>query len=206
MNADKLLTFDRWDFLATRVLLALIALAATSLLVIKPLWDLARGNPLHWSLNLDIDGLSTATVSAQSGAQLAWDGAARVILTEPSTAVWIATFVPKALVAATIVAIVVILYRLMAQIHRGAPFVRSSVRGLRVIALILLIVPWVIVPFAGRADSVVTREALTISGPESFTLFTGSFVLMMGVGLMVAAIAEAFAQGQKLQDEVEGLI
>ncbi|MGL5811207.1 MAG: DUF2975 domain-containing protein [Nocardioides sp.] len=200
------LAFDRWDFLATKTLLAVTGIATPVVLLLAPAWRWAQGRPLQWSADIVVNRLAAPTITARPGAELTWDGTARMTIDDPAPSVWVATMLPQAFVALTVVAVIVVLYRLIVRIQSGTAFVMASVRGLRIIALILLAAPWFVLPLGGYADAAVVGTALAGTQINDFALVTGGSLAVMAAGLMIGAIAEAFAQGQRLQDDVDGLV
>jgi hypothetical protein len=202
------LTFDRWDFLGTRVVLGVIALGATGVGVIAPVVQWLRGEPLTWRLQTGrTDELVTDQLVARPGVELAWPGTADVSIDDAGTGTWLASIVPGALLTIATVIVVVALLRLLSSIEAQRPFAYAAVRSLRVIGATLL-GGAVLVTLAGSfANVAVLDAAVDLQGDtQTFSFDFGNAFLVAAAGLVCAALAEAFAHGIKLADDVEGLV
>ena len=94
----------------------------------------------------------------------------------------------------------VLLSRFLRDLAGGRPFARANVTRLRVIALLLMLVPLLGGGLYGVARAIVLDQA----GAASFVFsFTPAWLV---AGLLVAAVAQAFAAGSRLQDDVDGLV
>ncbi|WP_281965001.1 DUF2975 domain-containing protein [Serinicoccus marinus] len=94
----------------------------------------------------------------------------------------------------------VLLTRLLHDLGRGEPFSRTSVRRLRLLALLLVVVPIGTDLFL----SIATSQILGARDASAFA-FEVSFGPVV-TGLLVAAVAQAFASGAKLRADVDGLV
>ena len=208
MSKGSVLTFDRWDFLGTRVVLVVIAVVVTGFGVIAPVIRWLLGEPLQWQLQTGkTDGLVNDQVVARPGVELTWPGTADVTVDDAGAGTWLASIVPGALLAIVTVIVVVALLRLLSGIATHQPFSEAAVRSLRVVGATLL-VGGVLVTVAGSiANVAVLRAAVDLQGgPTSFTLELGPSSVVAAAGLVGAALAEAFAHGIELSDDVEGLV
>lgn len=202
------LTFDRWDFLGTRLVLGLIALGSTTMGVVVPLVRWLTGRPLTWQLQTGkTDDVVTDQLVARSGVELAWPGTADVTIDDAGTGTWLASLVPGALLATATVIVVVALLRLLSHIEAQRPFAYAAVRSLRIIGATLL-GGAVLVTLAGSfANAAVLDAAVDLQGgATTFGFDFGTGLLVAAAGLVCAALAEAFAHGIKLADDVEGLV
>lgn len=207
MNAAKLFTFDRWDFLSTKVLIVLAGLLVPIFTLLVPAAMWAQNKPLEWAGPTGQDEKArSAEAIAKSGTEAHWADQAVVKITDASTEVWMASLLPGAVLTLVTLSICWFLYRLITGIQREKEFTSASVWALRGIALSLLIGAAAYTVVTGIADDIVMNSA--VNGPET-ALITISIVgpiLISVVALIIAAIAEAFAHGAKIQDDVEGLV
>lgn len=73
------------------------------------------------------------------------------------------------------------------------------------VALTLVVGTPVIAGVAGVANARILDRAL-VEGPHSFLLLSSGQVVLVVTGLVVAVVADAFAQGRRLADDVAGLV
>ncbi len=198
------LAFDRWDYGVTRVLL-LGALVGVPLLVVGlPLLSWVTGDALVWTAALDEQGV-VSSPEVRNGVEAVWDGSAVVTVAEASAGLRILTLLPSVVVAVAVVLIAWPLLTLVRTIQRGDSFSSTAVTRLRVIGLTLLLAPWLHHAFAGFANAAVLERAFG-SPEEFFVVVDGSALAISALGLAVGALAEAFRQGVRLRDDVDGLV
>lgn len=205
MTKQSILTFDRWDFLATRVVLGLIAVATWVGGVIFPVFTWLIGEPLVSSV---VTGHSTPLdspeVTAKAGVELTWPGDVDVSIPDADPGAWLVSFLPGLLVAIAATIVVSSLLRLLSRIEAGDDFGRPALRTLRLVGFVLLIAPILVMLAAAVANSVVLDAAVTLSGdPAVFSLEFGAAFVVAAAGLVCAALGEAFG---RLADDVEGLV
>jgi hypothetical protein len=95
----------------------------------------------------------------------------------------------------------VLLSRFLRDLAGGRPFTPANVTRLRVIALLLMLVPLLL---GGGLYGVARAIVMDQAGAASFVFsFTPAWLV---AGLLVAAVAQAFAAGSRLQDDVDGLV
>ena len=202
------LTFDRWDFLGTRVVLCIVALGAIGVGVIAPVVQWVRGEPLMWRLQTGTtDDVVTDQLVARPGVELTWPGTADVAIDHAGTGTWLASIVPGALLTIATLIVVVALLRLLSSIEAKRPFAYAAVRSLRVIGATLLGAA-VLVTLAGSfANVAVLDAAVDLQGDtQTFSFDFGNAFLVAAAGLVCAALAEAFARGIAMAHDVEGLV
>lgn len=208
MSKPSALAFDRQDFLGTRAVLGLIALAVTGFGVIAPVIQWLRGEPLTWQVQTGkTDEVVTDQLAARPGVELTWPGTADVTIHDAGAGTWLASIVPGALVAIATVIVVLALLRLLASIEAQQPFVEAAVRSLRVTGATLLGAAVLVTVAGSLADLAVLRAAADLQGdPTAFTLELGPAMVISAAGLVCAALAQAFAHGMALADDLEGLV
>ena len=120
---------------------------------------------------------------------------------------WLASIVPGALVAIATVIVVLALLRLLASIEAQQPFAQAAVRSLRVTGATLLGAAVLVTVAGSLANLAVLRAAADLQGdPTAFTLELGPAMVISAAGLVCAALAQAFAHGMALADDLEGLV
>ena len=94
----------------------------------------------------------------------------------------------------------VLLQRLLKDLGRGEPFSRANVSRLRIVALLLMVVPL----FADMAYAMARSTLMSAQGVDGFVFsFSPGWLL---AGILVAAVAQAFASGTTLRADVDGLV
>jgi len=205
MSKKSILTFDRWDFLATRVLLGLIAVAAWVGGVAFPSFMWLIGEPLVSSV---FTGQSSAVdspkLTAEDGVEVTWPGDVEVSISDADSSAWLVSLLPGLLVAITTTIVVLSLLRLVARIQAGNDVGRPALRTLRLVGLVLLIAPMLVALADALANSVLLDAALAGSGDfGDFTIDLAGPMIAGAIGLVCGALAEAFGH---LADDVDGLV
>lgn len=198
----KLLRFDRTDFLLTRLMIAAVGVGVPLVSVGAPLVRWATGRALHWQVSgpdattVPVDLATRAGVDARGTDSLGLriDGA--------GTGTWLATLLPGIALSVSVVLGAWLLLRLVQSIELGQPFVAASAQALRLLSMIVLVGSLAVALCTGVADAVVTQRALRDVVSFGFTV---PFVAVIAA-FLILALAEAFAQGVRLQDDVEGLV
>ncbi|ANS79254.1 hypothetical protein SGUI_1858 [Serinicoccus hydrothermalis] len=186
--------FDRADKIATTAVLWLaVGVSAAYGLFISLDWMLRRQVTLVGvPLEVDAGAAGTGRVVGMPDAQVLVDGV--------SAGHFALLMAPQVLSLAAMVWGAVLVTRLLRDMGRGEPFTRINVWRLRVMALLLVVVPIV----ADFVTAVATAKILMARDVRAFA-FEFSFGWMVG-GLLLAAIAQAFANGTKLRADVDGLV
>ncbi len=198
----RLPIFDRTDYALTVALLVLVSLVTPLLLVLLPLVQWLGGGAFHWELSGVGTSPAPAGLSPRDGVTLTGGDTVDVQMAHAGAAVWTASLLPGLLLSAAVIIVCWQLVRLVASTGRRQPFVDASVRALRFIAVTVASASVAHGLVTGIADSVVAAHALTGDKSASFT-----FPLVgLLVALLVLVVAEAFAHGARLQEDVEGLV
>lgn len=207
MAKKSLFTFDRWDFLGTRIVLVVIALGSVAVGVVVPLVRMVQGEPLIRQLETGrTDALVTDQLTANGGAALTWPGTVDARIEDAEVGTWLTSILPGAVLAIGTVIVVLALFRLLSSIEAGAPFAPAAVRSLRIVGATLLAGSVLVTVADSFANRAVLEVAVILRGETTFMLDLGAVVVFAGAGLMCAAIAEAFARGVELASDVEGLV
>ncbi len=198
------LDFDRWDYGATKVLLV-VALVTIPLLVVGwPVQSWVTGDPLVWTVLLD-DQAAVTGPEVRRGVEAVWDGSAVVTVTGASAGLRLLTLLPSLALALAAAFTTWSLLNLVRRIERGDSFSAATVTRLRVVGMTLIVAPWLVNAFAGFANGAVLERAFGSSVPFSITVDGGS-VVVSALGLAVGVMAEAFRQGVRLREDVDGLV
>ena len=202
----KVWEFDRWDFLVTRIALGLVIVAAPLFGVVLPFARLFGDRPLRWYGDTGQGGdLPPELVQPGPGGDVVWNGDASVSIPDPSIGLELLSLVPTFLGVAAATFVAYLLLRLLTRIQRGEPFVESSVRSLRLISVTVLI-GGAVTPIA---NAIVNAEIMQRATQEASPMVQGDVgaIISWGlVALLIAAVAEAFAQGVRMSRDVEGLV
>lgn len=195
-------TFDKYDFLATKVMLGLAALLTTFAATILPVATWLRGDPLKWQLSTIPSTASVTGMEPAQGVSISIGAGVQAKIADASTSAWLASLAPGLISTVSVLLMVGLLVRLLQRIQTGSPFVAQSVRALRMIGVTIFVGSSLSALATGVAESVVSSEALR--GAFGFS-FEAPIALLLGA-LLVLALAEAFAQGIRLAADVEGLV
>ncbi|MBK7822497.1 MAG: DUF2975 domain-containing protein [Tessaracoccus sp.] len=202
MNA-KLLTFDRSDYRATKVLMILLAICAPAVLLGLPVYDLAAGNPLRVYLPAG----ALAPISVADGVSVTPWGVVSVEAVGASIGTWVLSLVPPLVVVVALWVALLFLWRVVAAAAAGAPFTRDTVHCLRGIALTVFLGSLAHWLASGIVDAALSRQL--IPGEET-TLFVSTMgsggLVAVGAAMLFAMVAEVFARGVVLEDELEGVV
>lgn len=202
----RLPAFDRWDYLGTRVLLIASAVATLVVTVLLPVVEWARGRPLVSTVLVDGDPPAVTDPPLLAGAEATWDRAATVSLGDASTGAWLASLLPGVVLSVAVLLVVAGLVRLVAGIQRDGGLSDGSVTTLRVVAVTVIAAPWALSLAAGIAEDRVRTEAFGGSGATVSFEVTGAMLALTVLGLVIAALAEAFRRGASLEHDVDGLV
>lgn len=201
----RILTFDRADFIATKVLIIAIALGSFAITLVWPVISWLRGEPLRWMVAVDVAAGMPDELTTTSNTAAQWNGEVLVALSQASTATWLATLLPGLILTTSATLAAVQLLGLLRDIQAREPFAVASVRRLRILALILIVAPMLTLA-ADAFSSAVVRSAAFVDAPFAFIFTANGILVAIGAGLMVAALAEAFARGAELRADVDGLV
>ena len=207
MNAARLFTFDRWDFLFTKGFILLAALLVPLFTLLVPAARWAQNKPLEWVGPTGLDQqVRSAEAIAKSGVEAYWADQAVVKITDAPTDVWLASLLPGVVLTLATLSICWFLYRLITGIQSEREFTSASVWALRGIALSLLLGAAVFTVVTGLADDIVMNSAVNGLETPLITISIVGPIVISVCALLIAAIAEAFAHGSNMQEDVEGLV
>lgn len=139
------------------------------------------------------------------------DGTQRMILTfhDPGILERLLLVLPQLVFASLALACLYLLLRILNSLSVGDPFVRANVRRIHVMAS-LVIVGALFYPFVDAFRGLPLQHGVV--PPEGLVLFEFSFgqvsvpLVVLLVGLALAALGEIFRRGTEMRDDVEGLV
>lgn len=200
---SKLTAWNRHDYAITRVVLTLAVVALPLFGIGLPVLDWVRGEPYTQEVTVETDAALPAQLAEpRPGAQLDWNGGAVVTLDEPPTSVRVTSLLAASVLIAVVVACLLILLSLVRAAQGGRPFTPRAVRGLWAMGALVLGASVVVPILTGLTQTEVMRAA---SGTHLGLGAQFSF-LWPGVALLLWLLAEVFRMGERLSDDVDGLV
>ncbi len=184
------------------MILGLAALLTAFGGLILPLFTWLRGGALEWDLSAIGSHATVTGLQPADGVRVSVESGVHVKILDASASAWLASMMPGVIATVSVVIVVLLLGRLVQRIQLGSPFVGESLRALRTIALTMFLGSWTAAFAATVAEKIISAEALT----DSFSFTFEAPIALTLAALLVLALAEAFAQGIRLQDDVEGLV
>lgn len=198
----RFMKVDRSDYVIVQALLAIAALAVLGTAVASPLVDWLRGRPLAGLASTGATGSALPASQTLPGAHAAWDGTVRVEVADPSAGLRLLDLLPGVLLGIAAIVVVALLARILAGVRAGRPFGTTAVRDLQRLAGTMLVAAFVVPLAAAAADHAILRAALADPPPLGYEVATGWLL----AGLLIGILAEVFATGHRLADDVEGLV
>lgn len=139
------------------------------------------------------------------------EGTGRMVITfhDPSAAERLLLVAPALLTTLAIGLVAYLLLRMALTADRGDLFTTANVRRMYAIALTVVIAPMVVLLAETVAGAELERRTVESDAPVLFALtfgLQGGVVPLVLVGLLLAALAEAFRRGTRMREDVEGLV
>jgi Protein of unknown function (DUF2975) len=195
------LAFDRSDYIATKILLAIIVVGALIVDLVAPVVEAVRNAPLLMSFTTKV----TSGITLPRGATHDGVVTMELLLKDPTHGERLVQAVPGLLGAAVSITVALLLFQLLRTTQAGDPFTRRNVRRINTVALV--------VGLGGTLAQLaqeIADNAFYTSGrlPKTDTMiFEMTLPLMPLVVMMVIfLIGETFRRGVQLRDDVEGLV
>lgn len=194
-----LLAWDRSDRIGLVVLLILVAVVAVGTWLVGPIVEWVRGG------DLAVPFFSSVDVPGLAGSGLGHGEADyALLLPDPTTRERLLDLLPGLGYLAIVVVGAWLVVRVMTDISRGDLFHLRNVRRLRGIGA-LLAFGWPVVFFAELTCRFAILAELDLGDLGPRAAFTIP-VLPVVAGMVVALLGEAFKAGNRLRDDVEGLV
>jgi Protein of unknown function (DUF2975) len=195
------LAFDRSDYIATTIFLAIAVVGSVLFELVVPVVDAARNVPLAVSYTTKV----SSGIPLPRGATHDSEVTMQLLLKDATLGERLVQSVPGLLDAAVIITVALLLFQLLRTTQAGDPFIRSNVRRLNTIALVVGL-GWPLAQVAqGIADSAIYGSG---RGPRpSEMVFVMTFSpLPLVVMMVILLISETFRRGVALREDVEGLV
>lgn len=194
--------FSAGDYVATKVLLVLVALLYPALVLVPQLLDLAAGRPLVLR-GPGPDGAAPVVGEPPDGVVGRYDDTVIWSIAEPSVGQRVVVLLPVVVTTAFLAVGLVVLWRLVSATRRGVPFDRSMVRRLRVLGVLLL--AYGLLAFFA-APMVLLAVFWSVPGTPVALGVDVPALLPVVLGFVVLVLAESFRVGLRLSEDVEGLV
>lgn len=198
-RGQDLLAFDRVDRIGLVLVLALAAVGSATAWVVVPALTWATGGDLR------VPFFSEVTVPPLDAAGIRYDEADYLVhVADATTGQWLLHLVPGLGFTAVVLRCAALLVPVVRDLGRGDPFAPANVRRLRVVGLLLL-VAWPVLTLAQSAAEAAVIGQLDLGGLGTRVSLTLPLGVMLA-GLVAGLVAEAFAAGSRLRDDVDGLV
>ena len=194
----------RGEFIAIKLLLIAVTVAAVGGTLGQSLFSWLRGEPLEARVDTGTEGVGGA-LGLRDGVRLEWSSTADVTIPDASASTWLVSMLPGAAITLSVAIGAALLWLLVSRIERGAPFDAVSVRVLSGLAMVGLIYALVAPTLAGAANSTVLNAAVVDPGTHFEAVF-GVELSVVLASLLCSVLAQAFAVGVRMQRDVEGLV
>ena len=195
------LAFDRSDYIATKILLAIAVVGSLLFELVGPVVDAVRNVPLAVSYTTKV----SSGIPLPLGATHAGEVTMQLLLKDATLGERLIQAVPGVLEAAVTITVALLLFQLLRTTQAGDPFIRRNVRRLNMIALVVGL-GWTVAQVAqGVADSAMYGSG-RVPAPSTM-FFTMTFSpLPLVVMMVILLISETFRRGVALREDVEGLV
>lgn len=195
------LTFGRSDSAVLRVLLWVGAAASAAFAVVVPVWEAVNGRSITVPSWLEV---SAPDLAGATGVAIANPADVVLVVDEPTAGDRLLGLAPGLVAAGAVILVVIMLDRVLRDLGRGEPFSAGNVTRLRVTALAIIVGAAAEAALDAITGMVITGNHLPPDLPPRAS-FEMPLAWIAG-GLVVAAIAEAFARGTELRRDVDGLV
>lgn len=201
MSNKELLTFDKSDFIASKVALVVGVAAVAIVTVGLTVYDWLAGRAIRVSVPVGEEASvgGVKGVVEQMLVELATPtGADRAILLGVGV-----------LLTLLVTGGAALLWGFLSAASKGNMFTADNVARLRGLALLMVTAPIFWITAEGFVNAHFIRRVLDQPSEETLWAISGHVgvpVLIMAAGMLLALVAEAFKKGLKLEDDVAGLI
>lgn len=194
---------DRSDWIGTQVLLALVLAACLGAYLLPAVASWLSGDPLVVESQVP----QTAPVpdlQPLGGASVAYDGHVRWTLPGATTGQWLLSLLPVVLTSGLVVAGTVLVWRLARRVRRQDPFGPAALRAVRGLALLVLAYG-LLIPVIRLAVTFVVLAPVQARPELSVTVLPWQAAPLV-IGWLLLVLAEAYRHGERLRDDVTGLV
>jgi hypothetical protein len=204
---------NRLDWIILRGGLTVLVLGG-ALTIPLQLWGALRSDQLSWDGDVDYaTDLPGTLITPAPGASFTFDGSVGVIVFDPSTRLSLIAAAPGILLAAAIAYVAWVLLLIVLNVQSQDSFAGRVPQLLATLGPVIAFASVAITLLNAYANREIMLTALgqqQVQFPiESSDLFTFEIVPMAAwlfVALFVSAVARAFAEGQRLSHDIDGLV
>lgn len=207
MTVKDPLRFDGVDVKFTKAAGVGVAVVTALFAIVWPIVSWVRGEPLVVWFDGAAEGAAEGMVpGAAPGVTVTHGSRVFAEFAEASPGLWLASLVPPALFVIFLVFVLWLLWRLLDDVGDAHPFTMANVARMRGIAIVMMGGSVVLLFARGLANGYLASHAFVDESVLFAYDFEPSSLLLPGVGLLIAALAEAFKRGIQLESDVEGLV
>jgi hypothetical protein len=142
------------------------------------------------------------------GTQVQGETQLRYVVDHASVGLWLITLLPAFVLVVAVSAVALLLLRTMRETYAGRPFSEHGVRRLRLVAVVVGTAAITVPLLSSVSSHAIVARVLPDQARgvvDGWDLF-GATLPWLVVALLVLALAEAFAIGVRLADDVDGLV
>ncbi len=198
--------FSRADSVATRILLSLVFAGTALFALVLPVLAWLRGSALTRVVDTGLAGTVTiSSATPRPGVEVTWPGTAQVRLADPSGGLWAWQIAAGAALTLAVGIVAVLLIALLRRIQQDRQFSTSTVLLLRLVAVTIIIGAMAVT----LLDAIATAELLGVAFDQdsrSVSLTAVPQVVAFAIAPVIAASAEVIARGERLSEDVKGLV
>lgn len=202
---------DRLDWVILRGGLTVLTVGG-ALTIPLQLWAALRSDQLNWDGDVGYGTeLPGRLLTPAPGASFTFDGTVGVTIFDPSTRLALLATVPGILLATAVAYIAWVLLLVVLNVQAGDSFSGRVPRLLTTVGPVIALAAvsiTVVNAYANREImlAALRQQDIPIKTSELFTLDIGPMLAWLFVALLVSAVARAFAEGQRLSHDIDGLV
>ena len=202
---------NRLDWVILRGGLTVLAIGG-ALTIPLQLWAALKSDRLDWAGDVGYaTELPGKLITPAPGTSFTFDGSVGVTIVDPSTRLSLLSTLPDILLAAAIAYVAWVLLLVVLNVDSGDSFSGRVPRLLATVGPVIAFAAVAITVLSAYANREIMLAALgqqqvPIEPDQLFTLEIGPMIAWLFVALFVSAVARAFAEGQRLSHDIDGLV
>lgn len=194
---------SRTDLVVAKVAALLIAIGMPALVLQNRIWDWASGKPLTWQSAAE-PGPEFNGADAAAGVDVRYSGDLIWQRSDAGAQHWLVALLPDVITASICAGIGLLVFQLLQRIHKGRPFLGAGVRNVRTIGILMLSYGVLMPVITTGVDTFLTFSAQT--RPSYGGYIGGQYFIMAAAGAVVLVLSEAWRHGQRMDDDLKGLV
>lgn len=194
----------RADAAFTRGLLILLAVLYPLAVLVPKVVRWIGGGALEWTTATSTTGPQAPGLGG-AGTSVRFDDTVIWTIQHAGAGPWLASLIPGVITWALLVAGCVVGLRLIGSTVAGEPFEAAGVRRVRALAL-LVIGYGVLVPTSKLFADLGVLWSVDQTASLALVVDVAAIAVPLVIGALILVIAESFAIGRRLAEDVEGLI